>query len=148
MIFTSYFAKLRNLPENVYPIAICLNSPRWYTGAEYRKLAPKYELVMQWKENHNKDYYIRRFNDEVLSKLDAKIVLNELQSMLPENIKCKLQSPIWMDPDYHIALICYEKPYDFCHRHLVSNWFRCNGYECGELKGEAFALKTCTFTEV
>ena len=93
-------------------------------------LAPKYELLMQWKENHDKDYYIRRFNDDILSKLDANCVLNEEAS---NNVIGKLQTPIWMDPEYHIALICYEKSSDFCHRHLVSNWFRCNGYECEEL---------------
>ena len=29
----------------------------------------------------------------------------------------------WENPKYHIALICYEKPEDFCHRHIVAAWF-------------------------
>lgn len=33
-----------------------------------------------------------------------------------------------------ICLICYEKPNDFCHRHLVADWFRENGYEAVEFK--------------
>ena len=31
-----------------------------------------------------------------------------------------------------IALICYEKPTDFCHRHLVSDWLNKNGFKCDE----------------
>lgn len=44
-----------------------------------------------------------------------------------------MQSPVYRNPDYHIALLCYEKPDDFCHRHLVADWLRKNGYECEEL---------------
>ena len=34
--------------------------------------------------------------------------------------------------DEDIALICYEKPSDFCHRHLVAEWFRNHGHNCEE----------------
>lgn len=34
-----------------------------------------------------------------------------------------------------IALICYEKPSDFCHRHLVAQWLRDNGFGCSEMGG-------------
>lgn len=32
-----------------------------------------------------------------------------------------------------IALICYEKPTDFCHRHLVAEWLTTNGIKCDEI---------------
>ena len=31
---------------------------------------------------------------------------------------------------------CYEKPSDFCHRHLVADWLNKNGVECKELEDE------------
>lgn len=31
------------------------------------------------------------------------------------------------------VLLCYEKPGDFCHRHLVSQWLNENGIRCSEL---------------
>lgn len=31
-----------------------------------------------------------------------------------------------------ICLICYEKPSDFCHRHLVADWLNKNGVKCKE----------------
>lgn len=34
--------------------------------------------------------------------------------------------------DKSICLICYEKPSDFCRRHLVAKWFNDNGFKCEE----------------
>ena len=31
-----------------------------------------------------------------------------------------------------IALICYEKPSDFCHRHLVADWLIERGFDVEE----------------
>ena len=39
-IYTSYFANLKNLPDNVCPISICGKAPDWYKGLQYKKLAP------------------------------------------------------------------------------------------------------------
>lgn len=48
MIYTSYFAKLKSLPDNIVPISICGKAPNWYTGLQYKKLAPKYDFFMEW----------------------------------------------------------------------------------------------------
>lgn len=133
MIYTSYFAKLNKLPENVIPISICGRAPEWYTGLQYKKLAPKYEFFMKWKETGDNDYYIRCFNEQVLDTLRADIVLSELQLKLPYDVREEMQCPVHRDSLYHIALICYEQPGDFCHRHLVADWLCKNGIECTEL---------------
>ena len=57
MLYTSYFAKLKSLPENIIPISICGKAPDWYKGLQYKKLAPKYDFFMEWKKNHDNDYY-------------------------------------------------------------------------------------------
>ena len=44
--------------------------------------------------------------------------------------------PPFFDIDF--ALVCYEKPSDFCHRHLVADWLNKNGYDCEELSDEAY----------
>ncbi len=132
MIYTSYFAQLRNIPQNVIPISICAQVPKWYTGLQYKKIAPKYDFFMKWKENHDNDYYIECFNEQVLKPLVATDVVSELHRLIPLEIKEKMQAPIWTNTDYHIALLCYEKPTDFCHRHLVAEWLRQNGIDCKE----------------
>jgi len=122
MIYTTYFANLKKLPEYILPIAICAKSPAWYKGLEYKKLAPKYGFFMKWKQNHDNEYYTQCFNDEVLGKLNYHNVYSELYNMVTKN------GELLTD----IALVCYEKPDDFCHRHLVADWFRKNGINCCE----------------
>ena len=117
MIYTSYFAKLKSLPDNIVPISICGKSPDWYKGLQYKKLAPKYDFFMKWKENHDNDYYIKCFNEQVLDKLDPMRVYQELCSLAKSD---------------EFALICYEKPSDFCHRHLVSEWLKERGFDIEE----------------
>lgn len=134
MIYTSYFAQLRNLPENVIPISICAKAPEWYKGLQYKKLAPKFDFFMKWKENHDNDYYIKCFNEQVLNNLDKNKVLIDLQLMLPYEIRENMDDVIWNSKNHHIALICYEKPSDFCHRHLVSQWLRDAGLMYNEYK--------------
>lgn len=122
MIYTSYFAQIRNFPENLTPISICGKVPNWYGGLQYKKLAPKYGFFMEWKKNHDNDYYIEHFQSEVLAQLNATEVILDLSRLdygfnVGEN---------------DIALICYEKPSDFCHRHLVAEWLNKNGFRCEE----------------
>lgn len=119
MIYTSYFAKLKSLPDDVVPIAICGKPPTWYTGLAYKKLAPKYGFFMKWKETHDNDYYIKCFTEQVLDKLNPQQVYIEL---------CELAH------SSNIALICFEVPSDFCHRHLVADWLSRCGFDAMEYK--------------
>lgn len=79
---------------------------------------------MEWKKTHNNEYYIEHFRAEVLDSLDAESVIKELNCLIP-NANGK-----------DIALICYEKPSDFCHRHLVAEWLNQNRYECEEWRSK------------
>lgn len=128
MIYTTYFAKLKSLPKSIIPISICGKAPNWYEGLQYKKLAPKYDFFMEWKKNHNNDYYIKCFNEQVLNKLNAEDVYKNLISL------CGIKTTTNTTPD--IALVCYEKSTDFCHRHLVAKWLKENGYECKEWSNE------------
>ena len=123
MIYTSYFAKLKSLPENIIPISICGKAPDWYKGLQYKKLAPKYGFFMEWKKNHDNDYYIKCFSEQVLDKLNALTVMRDLIDLVNS-----MEDHIGKE----IALICYEKPSDFCHRHLVTEWLKKNGLQCKE----------------
>lgn len=137
MLYTSYFAKLNKLPNNIIPISICGKAPVWYKGLQYKKLAPKYDFFMKWKENHDNDYYIKCFNEQVLNNLDIINTLTELYNLLSneqQNLIEMIDCPPWVNPNINIALICYEKPSDFCHRHLVAEWFERNGIKCEEYK--------------
>ena len=79
---------------------------------------------MEWKQNHNNDYYIKCFNEQVLGNLNPVDVIADLSRLdygfnVGEN---------------DICLLCYEKPTDFSHRHLVAQWLTKNGFSCEEYK--------------
>lgn len=126
MIYTSYFAKLNSLPDDIIPISICGKVPDWYVGLQYKKLAPKYDFFIKWKKDHDNEsyikYYIKCFNEQVLDKLNAAEVLLDLSSIMLDLGKTD------------VCLVCYERPEDFCHRHLVADWLNKNGIQCEEYK--------------
>lgn len=124
MIYTSYFANIKNLPENIIPISICGKSPEGYKGLEFKSLAPKYWFFKEWKENKDNDFYIENYYKEVLKHTTVREVLLGILTLLKSNG--------YENNNYDICLVCYEKPEDFCHRHLVAQWFRDNGIKCYE----------------
>ena len=110
-IYTSYFAKLRQIPDHIVPISICAKAPDCYKGLQYKKLAPKYSFLMKYKQDRNASAYIECFQKEILSLLNQEDVLSELMELSEEK---------------DIVLLCFEKSQDFCHRHLVADWLNVN----------------------
>ena len=106
-IYTGYFGKSKKYPAEIVQISICASPPKAYKGLEYKILAPKYRIFMEWKDTHNSNRYIQCFNSEVLGPLDPKSVYADLERM---------------SGGKDIVLLCYEKPEDFCHRHIVADW--------------------------
>lgn len=131
MIYTSYFGKWRGWTSNMHPVAICAKPPKDWSNACYKKLAPPYNLLMEWKSDPRNDDYFgvkrKQYEDAVLNNLDAKRVVGDLQRMIPGCV-----DPIWENDKHHIVLLCYEGPGDFCHRHFVAQWLTANGYPCEE----------------
>jgi uncharacterized protein (DUF488 family) len=124
MIYTGYFAQLKNYPTYVVPISICAKAPDWYKGLQYKKLAPKYSILMDYKQDKNEKIYTERFNKEVLDLLDPEDTVNNLLAAVG-NFK-------GLNYFTEIILLCYEKPSDFCHRHIVADWLISYGYETQE----------------
>ena len=116
-IYTSYYAQIRNMPEDVCPISISRGIPDWYKGDSYTDLAPTFDMIALAKAGRYDDY-TREYEEEVLENLDADEVVESLQDIAGD--KC-------------VCLICYEKPSDFCHRHLVASWLEDYGYSCEEM---------------
>ena len=113
-MYTGYFASLENYQnDDLTPVSIVAQVPVWYKGAEYKKLTPKWSFFNEWKNGSHKgdnDYYTGHFKEEVLDKLNPAHVIKDLEEL----------AGVSSDK---IILLCYEKPDDFCHRHLVADWF-------------------------
>lgn len=102
--FTSYFGQAKNLgAANIVPICIALRAPRWWRGLRYDPLAPT-PYILSLKDKP--DLYTEQFTAH-LARLNSHQVLKDLNSMA--------RGEPW-------ALLCYEKPGEFCHRNLVATW--------------------------
>lgn len=121
MIYTTYFAKLKALPKDVLPIAICAKPPIGYKGHSYRLLAPHYGFYSVYKETGDTEYFTHCYRDGILHNLNPVRVVADLYYLAGKS---------YCDGD--IALVCYEKSADFCHRHLVAGWLCENGFKCEE----------------
>jgi CYTH domain-containing protein len=100
-LWTSHF----NSTEFDYSkaVSICGKPPAYYGGREYKKLAPKYWFFKKYKEDGDKDFYREQYYKEVLDKLDPEEVYKDLGK--------------------DAVLLCWENPDEFCHRHMVADWF-------------------------
>lgn len=110
---TSYFYKSKNDPNAV---SIAWRAPVGFRGMEYKSLVPKYWFLRKYKDDGDQDFYVDRYYEEILKKLNPEQVYKELG-----------ESAI---------LLCWERPGEFCHRHIVSKWFRDAGFDVQELTQE------------
>ena len=131
MIYTSYFncfRKLLTANPNLVFVSIAGKTSDCFNNNEilkYPKLAPKCDWwdiwFMRYHDNpesqDSQKFYIEKYYETVLNTLDPNKVKSELLELSNRR---------------NIVLMCFETPDKFCHRHIVSNWFRQNGIECGE----------------
>lgn len=106
-IYTSYFANLKNLEkEDIFPIGICCYPPKWFNGPNLGAIAPTPDILEKCKSSHAE--YEKRYKAEVLSIFkDISTLINKIS---------------YISGGKDVALCCYEKPSDFCHRHIVAKW--------------------------
>lgn len=103
-IYTSYFANGKKLRKNgIKMIGIALFPPKWFYGPTLREVAPTYSILHE--ESH--EVYTARFKKEVLAKVDPKMFVEVVERI---------------SQGTDVALCCFERPDDFCHRHIVAEW--------------------------
>jgi hypothetical protein len=120
-MYTSYYAQLDSLIQQGYKNFVAISGwlPEFYqelllnntykdiSFRKYQELSPKKEWFFKWKNGEfDNNQYINLYYETVLSKLNPEIVYEDLKE--------------------DAILLCYEKPDDFCHRHLVAEWLNKN----------------------
>jgi uncharacterized protein (DUF488 family) len=102
-IFTGYLAQAKNYTEAGYePISIARFN-RFFTGKKYPNLAPH----PSWLKDSEQVY--RPKFEALLDKLSPAEVLEDLEKLSDSK---------------DVVLLCYEKPGEFCHRHMVADWLQ------------------------
>lgn len=121
MVYTSYFGGLYRFatdPKDI--VCVARYMPRGMHCDHDRSLAPTHEILSNYKAGRLTDAdYVLKYKADVLDKLDPAKVYEKYNNKV---------------------LCCYEKPTDFCHRHLIRLWLISAGYECEELG--------CKYTDV
>ena len=103
-IYTSYYGNYRNFGD-LFPISIALYPSKFFKCFNLKDLAPTKE-IFDLKDNQIE--YTKKYN-QLLSNINA-ISLYEKINFFSKN--------------KDVVLLCYEKPPKFCHRHIVSEWFK------------------------
>ena len=117
---TSYFANIPFIDTDIYlPVSISVYAPDWYSGIEFHQLSPTESILKRYKRGLiTVEQYTNEFNEQVLAKYNPDVLYAKLVGIK------KNREPI---------LLCYEKPNQFCHRHLVAAWFNQSGKFVEEL---------------
>lgn len=107
-IYTSYFGNSKKLQQaGIKVIGISLYPPRWFNGISLKQVAPTKSIL--FSNGQTQEDYTRRYRSEVLSRQDMQQFLKTVE-----------QASGGQD----VALCCYEKPEDFCHRHILADWIK------------------------
>lgn len=122
-IYTSYFGNLRALgAASIVPVSVARYTPNWYAGRRYLDVAPTSFML---SGSCSQERYLQLY-DDILKKLNPEKVISDL---------------IGIGGGRDVALCCYEKPSDFCHRHLLAKWLNENtSYEVVEWEKEQKAV--------
>lgn len=119
-IYTSYFGNYRNFPANCVAISITQFPPRAWKGLEIKSVAPTADKLMRFKQKEI---------DENIFTWQYLMQLNKDDNLRPRVIALLRH----LENEYeNIILCCYEKPNEFCHRHLLAEWLDMNIKELGE----------------
>ena len=142
--FTSYYGNYRNIPKDYVCIGISRYCPEWFKKGNYDNfvfvedniLAPEKDLLDDMKfGRETEEGYKRRYVETLFRKLEGISMYTYFGTLSKKYEQYKA-----------IVFLCYEKPEDFCHRHilrkLMNNVFN---IPCEELETEKKQKETALF---
>lgn len=131
-IYTSYFGNSKKLHEaGIKIICVAIGRPRFIQAPQMLNVCPTRYMV---SGPCSLEEYLRLY-DQILAKQDAHQVVKQIEML---------------SGGQDVALCCYEKPGDFCHRHILAKWITDNtGIEVTEFgvveKKEPVAVQASLF---
>lgn len=125
-IYTSYFAKASRLAKDgIVCISIARLSPKWFTGARFTFLAPSKRLLFD--KSITDEEFENEYLREVCANLNPVLLKKEIEMVAN---------------GHDVALMCYEKPGDECHRHTLAKWMNRHGFDVTEYGQEEKRVET------
>lgn len=136
-LYTSCYSSFEKIPKDFLCIGISRYIPKELQTTEILNflytpnsiLAPSEVLLKDMKEGRisNEEYTVRYFQElgQNIKKLGFSSSNEYFAKMISE---FERDSSNWQG----IVFMCYEKPQEFCHRHLLSALMRKNGIDIRE----------------
>jgi hypothetical protein len=113
-IYTSYFSNSKKLTEeNIEMISISRGKPKWFHGRSCDALAPTWAMLKMNDEDYWKNY------EAILKRANPDDVVKWLKEGLKKGCN-------------DVALLCWEKDINDCHRKRVAEWLNEYGYDVVE----------------
>lgn len=131
-IYTSYFGNIRRLNEaGIFAVCVAIGKPKYLNLPQIINVAPTRYML---SDACSYEEYLRLY-DQILARQNAQQVVKQIEVL---------------SGGRDVALCCYEKPGDFCHRHILAKWITDNtGIEVKEFgiveKKEPVAVQASLF---
>ena len=108
-IYTGYCARVRDYPSNALLVGVMRFPPEWWKSINAKSLAPSADLLRSYQSKQIDTYIFKqKFLEELRERGLAADKVREAFEL------------ITVDRD--VILCCYERPTDFCHRHILAEW--------------------------
>lgn len=116
-IYTSYFANIQNLEAaGIYPLGICNKTPQFFQNPNLESVAPSDSILYEYKNSQKTDADRERYEERYVREILCAFRFRP--ELLIERIAFISEKNGGAD----VALCCYERPEDFCHRHILAKW--------------------------
>jgi hypothetical protein len=143
--YTSYYANMKNIPANYLCVGISRVCPEWLIDNEPPNflfvrgniLAPSSELLSDMKSGKiTEDEYTERYKEQIHKTFSNNHFFTDFDGWI-ESMEEQFE-----DKYEAIVFLCYEKPSDFCHRHILREMFNYEYHvRCDELKTKEPTVK-------
>jgi len=101
-IYTSYFGNLKKLQDaGIATIGIARFPPKHFYGTSLLSLAPKSNMLQMAEQQYREEF------KKILASLNPHTIYQRIQEI---------------SEGKDVALLCFEKPNEFCHRKMVAHW--------------------------
>ena len=118
-IYTSYWSNIKKLRKaGIEPVSISRGNPKGWNGRWLSQLAPTWKMLKMSDEDYDREY------ERILASNNPDEIVRKLEEGLHEGCS-------------GVALLCWEKDPNCCHRKTVAEWLSANGYEVTEFTESA-----------
>lgn len=116
MIFTSYWGNISRIESaGIEPVAVSRGKPKGFSGRSFDGIAPTWQMVhMDMGPEYDAMY------QRILARWTPEGFAEAVESGRPKGIE-------------DVALLCWERDWNDCHRKAIAEWLNSAGIECREL---------------